>query len=246
MSSLAPIKTQLAEARHPVIITGAGISAPSGISTFRKTGETSWSDAANEALTQLSDTADLEAAWAYWGPLHHLCAAALPNPAHLALVRWESWLAAQGGRLTILTQNVDELHQRAGSQGIFPVHGSLAYSRCLSCGDTAVLRRHQFDYQGAVPYCRVCEIKSLRPDIVLFGEDLHHLDTVNTRLATADLLVVVGTSGTVSPVNQLPSLAAANHIPCILINESTWDTMTPFGLSALGNAAEILPLVCPG
>lgn len=245
MSSLSPVKEQLAAARNPVVITGAGISAPSGIGTFRKPGETNWSDATNEALAQISSLDDLGAVWNYWDSLRRSCAGAEPNAAHLALAGWETWLGAQGGRMTVLSQNIDDLHQRAGSREVFPVHGSINRSLCLHCGDKAALYSPQFDHLGSVPVCMLCRTRSLRPDIVLFGEDLRHETTINQRLAVTDLLVVIGTSGTVSPVNQLPSLAAANHVPCILINEDSWESMTPFGLSILDDAAVVLPLICP-
>lgn len=245
MSSLSALQEQLATARNPVVITGAGISAPSGVDTFRKAGETSWSDTTHEALAQIGSLDDLGAVWNYWDSLRRNCAAAQPNPAHLALARWETWLAAQGGRMTILTQNIDDLHQQAGSNEVFPVHGSINRSVCLHCGDKAALYSPQFDHLGSVPLCLWCRTRSLRPDIVLFGEDLYHLATINERLAVTDLVVVVGTSGTVSPVNRLPVMAAANHVPCILINQDAWESMTPFGVSVLDDAARILPLICP-
>ena len=243
--TIETIRACLANAQRPVVLTGAGISAPSGIKTFRKDGEKEWDDAENESLARITALEDLSKVWTYWDSVRRTSDAASPNPAHQALADWEAALSDRGGTLTIVTQNVDNLHRRAGSTNVFPVHGTVSRGRCLGCGKHGPLTDKHFEHHGAVPRCPSCRVHQVRPDIVLFGEDLHHVGSINQMLATTDLLLVVGTSGTVTPICYLPALARSQGIPCILINEEPWPDMSPFTAVSYGNAAEILPVIYP-
>lgn len=220
-----------------MVLTGAGISRPSGLPTYR--GEDgSWNDrdAFRAAQTETVGT-DLAAVWRLWGGLAGLAAAAQPNPAHLALADAEAALRARSGRLLVVTQNVDGLHQRAGQRDVIELHGSAHRQRCLATGCAAVA-----DYTGTgetVPGCADCGGPA-RPDIVLFGEqlDLAGLERAWEAAKRAELLLAVGTACEVSPAADLVTVAADAGALCVALTRDPL-AVNPGFRSAFTGLAEV-------
>jgi NAD-dependent deacetylase len=190
-----------------VILTGAGISAESGISTFR--------DA--NGLWENHRIEDVASPHAFRRDVHrfyNLRRAQLktvaPNAAHFALAALESSWEGQGAFL-LITQNVDDLHERAGSRNLLHMHGEMRKMRCAACGD---IRAHDEDITVGLP-CAACDkAGGLRPDIVWFGEIPYHMDQIQTALATTDIFAAIGTSGVVYPAAGFAEVALHNGRNC--------------------------------
>ena len=233
-----------------VILTGAGVSQASGIPTFRgPQGQIS------EAYMRVADGRNIETLlpemWATHGAARGRLLKVAPNSAHVTLANWENkW--RDGREILVVTQNVDGLHQLAGSQNVIEIHGSLRRSRCTNenCAsqpfvdswvpsDEFVANPNWQD----VPRCPVCDAY-LRPDITLFHEalPLEALHRVKRALRDCDLFLAVGTSGVVSPASEFVRGAAYNQARTILINLTPIETRNPyFGEEYLGRAEEVLP-----
>lgn len=226
-----------------LVVTGAGISAPSGIPTYRAAGS-GWADPDLERISHISRYGNhLPALWQFWGRLRELTASAAPNAAHEALTTAQQRCEAAGGFLTVLTQNVDDLHGRAGTTGVIELHGSIHRSRCLrrSCGTP--YPDATSPAPGQVPSCPRCARRT-RPDVVLFGEQLAAASVAAARAALrqADLIVYVGTSGNVWPVAGFAEQARAAGKRTVLVNADPWeDGAQVFDEIHLGDAAEVLP-----
>jgi NAD-dependent deacetylase len=165
---------------------------------------------------------------------------AKPNPAHFALARLEQHKYLN----TIITQNIDGLHQRAGSVNVLQVHGSLNTLTCIGCYQQVSTNGYAESYidTGKVPYCDTCG-SYLKPDVVLFEEQLPVKTWLKARRATqaCDVMIVAGTSLVVSPVAQLPERAKNNGARIIIVNKST-TYMDEFADVVIhGDVAEILP-----
>jgi len=227
-----------------VVITGAGISAASGIATYRDA-ESGWVDPDMEAMSHASQyRTHLARLWPFWSRLRAATAAAAPNSAHLALTAAQTRVVARGGELTVLTQNIDGLHTRAGTTAVLELHGSIHRSRCVrrSCGPAFADERVLAPGQQVLG-CLRCE-RPARPDIVLFGEDLPGkvVHTAVDRLERADLCLYVGTSGTVSPANSMVTIAREAGARCVLVNAQPWLMPNPaFHDTILGPAEVLLP-----
>jgi len=208
------IPTALVEAvhnaHHLVVFTGAGVPAESGIPTFRDSLTGLWErfDAASLATPE-AFRADPSLVWGWYEWRRMKVLQAEPNPAHRAIAS----LAQRVPRLTLITQNVDDLHERAGSADVLHLHGSLHRPRCVSCGETptAPLDMPEEPEGGRrlePPRCAACD-ERLRPGVVWFGESLP-ADALTAAFAAAqscDLLISVGTSGMVYPAAEVPGLA---------------------------------------
>jgi NAD-dependent SIR2 family protein deacetylase len=227
-------------ARRVVVVTGAGISAASGIPTYRSAGS-GWDNERHEQMSQANRYGSyLPELWRFWGGLRALTAAACPNPAHHALADWEARLAASGGSMLVATQNIDALHVRAGSTTV-ELHGSLHRSRCMRC--RAVTNDSQVPVAGTVPSCAACGGR-LRPDVVLFGEQLssRRVKQVLTALSHCDVCLYVGTSGQVWPVRDMVTTARHAGATCVLVNAEPWQPVHPdFHHTLLGPAEAVLP-----
>ena len=202
--ALPPALVQhMREARHIAVLTGAGISAESGIPTFREAQTGLWARYNPQELASpqaLRRQPGLVWAWYTWR--RGLVQQAAPNPGHLALAEMER-LAP---RFTLITQNVDGLHQRAGSRNVIELHGNIMRTVCAA-------HRHEVTQwepapEGEAPRCPQCG-SVLRPDVVLFGENLppEALLAAAEAAQTCDVMLVVGTSGVVYPAASLPGLA---------------------------------------
>ncbi|WP_375463352.1 NAD-dependent deacylase [uncultured Methylobacterium sp.] len=220
------------------VLTGAGVSAESGLGTFRDAGGM-WSRfdpmrlATPEAFAEDPDTV-LD----FYNLRRCGVLAAVPNAAHAALARAEARLAARGGRLFLCTQNVDDLHERAGSRTVVHMHGELLKVLCQACTRTFA-RRTDILRTDVCPHC--ARIGTLRPDVVWFGEMPHHRDAIEAALAGSDLFVAVGTSGSVYPAAGYVSLARARNIRTCEINLAPSDNADAFDEARYGRAGEAVP-----
>lgn len=202
---------KLRDARHVCVLTGAGVSAESGVPTFRDAQHGLWADYDPLQLaTPQAFEKDPVLVWRWYRWRRELVAAVAPNPGHLALAR----LAAQLPKLTLITQNVDGLHQRAGSQDVIEFHGNLFTDRCAAEG---CLVAH--DQQAVVPVCPHCGA-NLRPGVVWFGEAIpaEALRSSFAAAADCDVFMSIGTSSLVHPAADLMEIAAQGGAVTIEIN----------------------------
>ena len=220
------------------ILTGAGVSAESGLGTFRDRGGIWARFDPMKLATPEAYAADPDTVLDFYDHRRRGVIAAEPNAAHRALAQAEVRLAARGGRLFLCTQNVDDLHERAGSRAVTHMHGELLKARCTACGSVAPWRT---DLSRA-DSCPACGTPGrLRPDVVWFGEMPMHLDAIEAALAGADLFVAVGTSGAVYPAAGYVRQARALGIPTCEINLEPSDNADAFDEARYGPASAALP-----
>lgn len=224
------------EARRVVVFTGAGISQESGLGTFRGAGGL-WERFRPEDLaTPEAFARDPELVSRWYAERFAAMRAARPNPGHLAIASWETLFAST----VVVTQNIDRLHQRAGSGDVLELHGTIWISRCARCGretPTAVL-------PAADPPPPRCDCGGLfRPGVVWFGELLPEVAFARAARASAaaDLFVVVGTSGTVWPAAGLVETAARGGAAIVEVNREATPLSELATLSLRGSAGELLP-----
>jgi NAD-dependent deacetylase len=206
----AQLAALVREAGSVVALTGAGISVPSGIPDFRSPGTGLWANVDPMEVAHIDVfRRDPERFWQFYGDrfqsLEHKC----PNRAHEALAELER----AGLLAAVITQNIDRLHARAGTQELVEVHGTIAHASCLRCGRSYPLeevKRRQADDVAGVPRCD--DGDALKPDVVLFGEYLPQeaLARAEQLAAGADLMLCVGSSLEVYPVGRLPGVTLAN------------------------------------
>ncbi|HEU5170764.1 MAG TPA: NAD-dependent deacylase [Gemmatimonadales bacterium] len=227
---------RLRAARRITALTGSGVSAESGIPTFRDALTGLWSRFRPEELaTPEAFARNPRLVWDWYAARRAAVRAAAPNAGHRALARLQILVP----HFTLITQNVDGLHQRAGSRDVIELHGSIARVRCAREG-TIVERWSQGD---DVPRCASCGA-FLRPDVVWFGEMLPQAATEAAVAAAraCDLFLSVGTSNLVQPAASLPWLAAAHGATVVVVNPSMEGQPEGPGIFRLtGPAGEILP-----
>jgi len=192
------------DARKVVALTGAGISVGSGIPDFRSSGGL-WSIFSPDEYATLDVFHSNPAkAWELYRALGAILQDKSANAAHKALADLERQEMLSG----IITQNVDNLHQQAGSKTVFEIHGDHQHLQCLQCGKLEKV--HQAHYQVSdVPLCRQCSYP-LKPNVVLFGEAVRSLEEISTFILDCDLLLVIGTSAQVYPAADLPHTVKRN------------------------------------
>jgi len=194
----------LRAARKPAALTGAGISVGSGIPDFRSPGGLWTVFSPEEYATIEVFSRDPAKAWELFRALGRVLLGKEPNAAHRALAELERLGRLQG----IVTQNIDRLHQQAGSRRVFEIHGDHQHLHCLQCGEIVPVEPGH--YQGAgVPSCVACGFP-LKPNVVLFGEAVRDLEAIHQFIADCDLLLVIGTSAQVYPAAALPALVRQN------------------------------------
>ncbi len=233
----AALTGALREARHVMVLTGAGISAESGIPTFRDALTGLWSRyRAEDLATPEAFARDPGLVWDWYAWRRERVRAAQPNPGHRAIHA----LASLVPRLTLVTQNVDGLHQRAGSRNVIELHGNILRTRC-SHEDRIV--EEGPGGTGRPPRCADCGA-FLRPDVVWFGEPLpaEALRGAAEAASACDVLLVVGTSGLVYPAAGLPGVARAAGVPVILVDPQAVSLAGQTGVRHLvGPAGRVLP-----
>lgn len=225
-----------------MVFSGAGISAESGVPTFRDVETGLWAKVDPYEISSAQGWRDHpDRVWAWYLWRHHMMSKVDPNNAHRAVAAWEDYADVH-----VVTQNVDNLHERAGSNQVYHVHGSLFEFHCDRCLST---------YQGDVPampepvesidppFCPVCG-GLIRPNVVWFGEPLPDAAWQQSvdAVTHADLVVVVGTSSVVYPAAGLPELAVANGTPVIEVNPEP----TPLSASATVSLREKAAGALPG
>ena len=233
--SLDAVRSLLAAARSVAVLTGAGISAESGVPTFRGAGGLWREYRAEDLATPEAFANDPRLVWEWYDWRRQKIAAAKPNLGHYALVTLEKRVPD----LTLITQNVDGLHPLAGSRNLLEIHGNLWRTRCLSCHEVRDLREPQL---ARIPPRCPCE-GLLRPDVVWFGEPLPYdlLKQAIRAVEACDLMLVIGTSGLVQPAASMADSALARGVPVVEINLDP----TPLSERAThvlqGKAGEMLP-----
>jgi NAD-dependent deacetylase len=230
-------------ARRIVVLTGAGVSVASGLPTYR--GSAGLWTKRPELANSLRAGASPEVVWAGLAPLRAALLDARPNDAHVALAKYEAAVVARGGELTLVTQNVDGLHQRAGSRRVIEYHGALRRSRC-SDATCASAPFEDDTASDAPPPCTVCGAP-LRPDVVLFDEMIGAREEVEGKraLRDCDLFLAVGTSGTVWPASSFVRAAEYAGAKSILVNAEEVPG-APYDQIIIGRAEEVLPRILTG
>ena len=220
------------------VLTGAGISAESGLGTFRDKGGIWERFDPMQLATPEAFARDPDTVQAFYNARRRNALAAEPNAAHRALAGLETSLASRGGELTLVTQNVDDLHERAGSRRVIHMHGELLRARCLACRtDSAWLSD-----LGAGERCPSCGAAgTLRPHVVWFGEMPLHMDEIEAALVAADLFVAIGTSGSVYPAAGFVALAREAGLRTCELNLEPSDNAHLFGERHYGAASAIVP-----
>lgn len=234
----------LKNTQHLVILTGAGVSQESGIPTFRDALTGLWEHYAPEQLASEDGFVSNPAlVWGWYEWRRNTVLQAHPNPAHVAIAVLERHVP----KLTLITQNVDDLHERAGSNHVLHLHGSLHHPRCIACKTPFVLPlvvTHQNNPVQCIepPRCPVCG-ERIRPGVVWFGEYLpaNVWEEAEDAIEHCDLLMSIGTSGMVWPAANLPHRAKRAGSMVVQINpeKTNLDAVATFNLS--GKAGVILP-----
>lgn len=225
-------------ARKIFVLTGAGISAESGLGTFRYR-EGLWAryDPMKLATPQ-AFTRNPQEVHAFYNARREGLLQAKPNAAHQALGQLEAALTNSGGQLFLCTQNIDDLHERGGSQNVVHMHGELLKARCIHCMAVSVWR-DDLNVTDACPACQRRE--ALRPHVVWFGETPFQLDVINAALLGSDLFVAIGTSGAVYPAAGLVETASRAGIRTCEINLEPSDNARKFDDAHYGMASEAVP-----
>lgn len=227
---------RLAAAKNVTVLTGAGISAESGVPTFRDAQIGLWAKYSPEELaTPRAFRRNPRLVWEWYAWRRKLVADAKPNPAHLALAEMEPLFP----QFQLITQNVDGLHQRAGSQRVIELHGNITRTKCF---DEDTLISNWEDADDVPPQCPNCG-GPLRPDVVWFEEALPETELVlAVQASTAcDVFLCVGTSGVVYPAAALPFEALRSGATLVEINPQTTPLTARTSFTLTGAAGVVLP-----
>jgi NAD-dependent deacetylase len=218
------------------VLTGAGISAESGLATFRGSGGLWNGYRVEEVATPGAWDADPELVWRFYSMRRRDALAAQPNAAHVALAEIEQKL---GDQFYLCTQNVDDLHERAGSHRIHHMHGTLFQSRCVHC-NVPVADKALHETAADLPICPECGAL-LRPHIVWFGEVPLDMEGIYRELDRATVLLVVGTSGSVYPAAGFVHVARQRGIRTVYVGPEEPLNANAFDEIVLGSATGVLP-----
>lgn len=229
----------MAEIRNIVILTGAGVSAESGIDTFRDGGGLWERHRIEDVATPEAFARDPDLVLRFYDMRRAAIQTKKPNAAHLALARLESdWpKKVAGGTVTLVTQNVDDLHDRAGSRNLIHMHGEHLNAWCVACDARSPWNGPLLDR----PPCPACGASALRPDIVWFGEMPYRMDEIYDAVREADLFVSIGTSGAVYPAAGLVRQARDLGARTLELNLEASQGSRWFHDSRLGPAGELVP-----
>ena len=227
-------------ARSVAVLTGAGISAESGVPTFRGGGDSEIWTWRGKPVTELSSAeliaTDPALVWEWFDYRRGMLLELEPNAGHLALAEWERRFE----QFTLVTQNIDDLHRAAGSLNVLELHGNIWRARCLRCQSTFEARESPLDENP--PRCIACGGPA-RPDVVLFGEMLPDgvFERAEEAASQAELFFVIGTSAVVYPAAALPITAKRRGARVIEVNPEMTDVSFVADVTLLGKAGEILP-----
>ncbi|MGA7244407.1 MAG: NAD-dependent deacylase [Terracidiphilus sp.] len=231
------MRISIATSDRVFVLTGAGISAESGLPTFRASDGLWAGHRVQDVCTPEALELNPALVWQFYSERRAQGAKAYPNPAHVALAELEAKL---GDRFFLCTQNVDDLHERAGSKRLLHMHGELAKARCEDeCGRPPVEDHTVYKSLDEVGHC-VCGAR-LRPHIVFFGEIPLAMDRIQREIARATLMVVVGTSGSVYPAANFVHWARQGGARTVYIGPEPPLNAQAFTNVVQGNAGEVLP-----
>lgn len=226
--------SDMSQIRNIVILTGAGISAESGIDTFRSAGGLWEQHRVEDVATPEAFSRDPDLVLRFYDMRRAAIQEKVPNAAHRALAELD---AQWNGNLLIVTQNVDDLHERGGARRVLHMHGEHLKAWCTSCD----IRSH---WRGTLidrPCCPVCQARTLRPDVVWFGEMPYRMGEIHAALREADLFVSIGTSGAVYPAAGLVRTARELGLQTLELNLERSQGSNWFHETRLGPATEVVP-----
>ncbi|SMC20599.1 NAD-dependent deacetylase [Desulfacinum hydrothermale DSM 13146] len=235
--NLQRVKEKVREASRVVVLTGAGISAESGVPTFRGAGGLWRQHKATDLATPEAFARDPQLVWDFYNYRREVLAPLQPNAAHKALVALE----AAKESFVLLTQNIDGLHQAAGSENVWELHGNIWRVRCSRCGQRREDRRVPIPFP---PLCQDCG-GMWRPDVVWFGESLDPdlLRRAYEALEECDVMLVIGTSGVVQPAASMGLYAKENGAFVAEINLEPTPYSRALSVSLQGKAGDLVPRV---
>ena len=224
--------------RNIVILTGAGVSAESGIDTFRSGangGPSLWEQhRVEDVATPEGFARDPDLVLRFYDMRRAAIQEKLPNPAHDALAKLD---ARWQGELLIVTQNVDDLHERAGAKRVLHMHGTHLTAWCTACDARSPWRGTLIER----PPCPACDTRALRPDVVWFGEMPYEMGRIHAALREADLFVSIGTSGAVYPAAGFVRDARESGVRTLELNLERSQGSRWFNETRLGPAGELVP-----
>ena len=244
--------TKIQQSQKITVVTGAGISIASGIPPFRKDKDAVWEQHVTTKGTELYLLTQPQEFWSWYNDLFGNLLTKEPNPAHHALVGLEKWALSKNKQFTLITQNVDCLHQKAGSENLFEIHGRVNVwrcinKRCLRGGKDGLLEiADVVDFEEGVPQCPICQ-SQVRPHVLLFDEDYashwdYAIHPVLRSLQTADVILYIGTSFSVGFTDMAVSIATQGKIPQLGIDPSPTEQFANIDWWKI-NAEEGLPLL---
>lgn len=217
-----------------VVLTGAGISAESGVPTFRGADGLWEGHRIEDVATPEAYETDPDTVLRFYDARRRALDRVEPNAAHRALARLEG---AFGAALVVVTQNVDDLHERAGTRRLIHMHGELRRALCASCGARPEWDGDLIDR----PSCPRCGERMLRPDVVWFGEMPYDLERIEQAVVACDVFVSIGTSGAVHPAAGYAALASAFGARTVELNLEPSDALVPFDDARTGPASVLVP-----
>ena len=233
----------LRKAKYAVVLTGAGISTPSGIPDFRSEGTGLWSgDELMEVASLSTFRIDPERFFVWFRPLAGQIFSADPNPAHIALAQLE-----EAGRIkSVITQNIDALHHKAGSKNVIEMHGTLRTLSCTQCFHQTEAQNYLRAYveHGEIPCCPECN-GVMKPDIILYGEQLPQQAWYDAQreCRQCDLILVAGSSLEVLPVAGLPMQAVDRGAHLVILNNATTYLNVRADVVIQEDVADIIPAI---
>jgi len=237
ISMISPeLSERFANATRVLVLTGAGVSAESGVPTFRGGGNTTvWKGMPFDVISSAQMVErDLAAVWEWFDYRRNLLQDLQPNAAHYELAAWQQHFP----EITLVTQNIDGLHQKAGATKVLELHGNIWRARCTGCGG-----RHDFADKKRPEACLECGDR-LRPDVVLFGEMLPTgvFELAGEKASRCELCFVIGTSALVYPAASLPEIAKSAGAYVCEVNPERTPLSDFCDQTIQGKAGEILPL----
>lgn len=224
--------------KNIVVLTGSGISAESGVSTFRDRDGVWARYDYREVATPEGFATNPERVHAFYNQRRRDVQEVAPNAAHFALAKLETGLAQQGGQLTLITQNVDDLHERGGVKRLLHMHGELLKVECAACSD---VRDWRADLTIDTECTACARIGAMRPHVVWFGEMPRFLDEAADAIAAADLFVSIGTSGSVYPAAGFVAEARAIGVMTMELNLEPSENASLFTDAHYGQATQTVP-----
>lgn len=242
-SSLQDLQTAIKSFPELVVLTGSGISAESGIPTFREAQTGLWAQYDPQELATpqaFQDHPRTVLQWYQWR--RSLIRKADPNPAHKALAILEEKAQSRGQKFTLITQNIDHLHQEAGSKNVLELHGNIFRHKCARCQQPADSPLPEIEANSPLPRCPACD-GIYRPDVVWFGEGLpgDKLQRAFAVSKTSDGFFSIGTSAVVQPAASLPVIASEHGATLIEINPNPTPLSPRADFVFRTSAANILP-----